>query len=273
MPGTRSNKTQLAATTAALAMGASAVLAAPSAFYSLTGDGVFEAFDSMGTSGTSAPENAWELFVAGDPDQATLGVGPSWPSNTGFNGGPWAGAGFTDPVSDRALGVYAGATGDQRTITMGVRNDTGADLDQLHLVYDVEKWIQRVAGRSGGFQVRFSLDGSSWTSLGSEFRTVLSTDGALVTDYWVNGNELAARGVGGTFATPQSIADGETFLLQWDGRGIGASQNKNVGVFLDNVWLAPDADTPVPVPAGGPVVLSVAGIAVLIPPSRRRSTG
>lgn len=124
-------------------------------------------FDSMGTTGTTAP-SSWRVNVAGDSNGVST-VTPrfngltqtSGATNVGLNAGSLNG-------NDRWLGVYANATGDTRNIQVSFNNQTGVAITQINIEYDMKLWVNRNnSNRWGGFTMEYSTNGTTWTSMGS----------------------------------------------------------------------------------------------------------
>jgi hypothetical protein len=113
-------------------------------------------FDGMGPSGQvppNAPPPGWMTHTAGTTTTAGCNPGPGKVlglpnamcdvtvggiSNGGYN------AGLHD-AADRALGFFAGSTGDARTMELSMRNDTATDLNSMVVIFDIEGWYARFA--------------------------------------------------------------------------------------------------------------------------------
>jgi hypothetical protein len=258
---------------------AAAAGAAPLALtYSVGGDGIYESFDSMGPTGTRAPgapngaawDSYWSVQLQGaSPTEqyASLALPSANPAIDAYNGGAAGGA-------DRALGLYTTSTGNPaRDLVAAFRNDTGAALAELWVVFDVEFWLQRQRSRWGGLQAFFSSDGSSWTNLGDAFEATLVN--TTNTAGFVDGNAAAnaVRGVGGAidFASLglAPLGAGSSFFLRFSGASgltvpgaMSINQNRNVGAFLDDLWVGPTARPPA-VPEADTAILLAIGLAGL----------
>lgn len=215
---------------------------------------VRENFDSMG-SGASAPGQGtnlyWSVNVTGTERADSLVLANTFPANGGYNGGPWPASGPT-PENDRALGVYAGNTTDNpRYLVTAITNNTGGSLSAFYLRFDAEAWIKRnsASNRFGGIQATFSLNNTNFTDLGNTFEGVLAYPelGSATDNYWINGNDPAnsIRNIGG-LVTGVSIPSGAVFYLRFesfgnalltDPDGAGPMANRQVGVFLDNLYV------------------------------------
>lgn len=222
--------------------------------YSVPGSGgVLEDFDSMGATGTRAPgqvngagwDSYWSLDLQGATPReqySSLGLPSANPAVDAYNGGAAGDA-------DRALGLYATATGNPtRDMTARFRNDGAMALSAFHLEFDVEFWLQRSRPRWAGIQAFYSTDGITWLDLGDVFEAVLLNTSN--TAGFVDGNLPAnsIREVGGlvdlTALGQAPIAAGDDFYIRFSGSaglttptGYSINQNRNVGAFLDDVWV------------------------------------
>lgn len=203
-----------------------------------------ESFDSMGVSGTSTPAH-WSVTVGGDSNGSTTvtprftTVETSGSVNDGLNAGTISG-------SDRWLGYYAGAPGDDRKINVSFSNNSGVAITQLNIEYDMKLWVNRLsANRWGGLTLEYSSDNTNWVSMGTSFSGSLTNNGlsASSSPYWVNnGPELS--NLGGTYVLPSSIANGSTFYLRWNGNnspipsGYNTNDRKNVGIAINDFKLS-----------------------------------
>ncbi|WCJ61087.1 hypothetical protein NXS98_08190 [Fontisphaera persica] len=219
----------------------------------------------MGVGGTEAPGNGthtyWSVNVSNVERATNLFAANAFPANGGFNGGPWPDSGLT-PETDRALGVYGGAVGDNpRSLTMMITNLTGADLTRFLLRFDVEVWVVRNSGpqRYGGLQASFSTDNLTWRDLGNAFEAIFqypNTSENSSSNYWVNGNDPAhsQRNIGG-WVENVFVPQGQVFYLRFDAHGptltdpdgTGPYVNRQIGVALDNLYL--EADSPIAPPS------------------------
>ena len=227
--------------------------------------GTYETFDSMGSAGTRTPgvvngaawDSYWSMIVGGlapTEQYASLRVaGANNPAVDAYNGGLVGAA-------DRAIGLYTTSnTNPTRNMTARFSNATGAALSAFYLQFDIEFWIQRNTGRWGGLQAWYSPDGATWTNLGNTFEGTLvnTTNSAGLVDGNAAANSI--RGVGGqvnlTSLSLAPIAANGTFYLRFSGStglttptGINANQNRNVGAFLDNMWVGTMSRALVPEP-------------------------
>ncbi|MCU0668853.1 MAG: hypothetical protein MUF70_05820 [Myxococcota bacterium] len=235
--------------------------------YSVPGSGgVLESFDSMGATGTNAPGQVngagWDSYWSVDLQGATprqqytsLALPNANPALDAYNGGAVGDA-------DRALGLYTtAASNPTRNLDARFRNDGSAALSAFYLEFDVEFWLQRAQPRWTGIQAFYSTDGTTWINLGNGFEATLVN--TTTTAGFVDGNLPAnsVRGVGGLIdlvALGQApIAVGDDFFLRFSSSagltvpgGLAANQNRNMGAFLDDLWvgttprsLVPEAHT------------------------------
>jgi hypothetical protein len=261
--------------------------AAPLALsYSVTSGGLYESFDQMGTAGTRAPgqpnganwDSFWSLQLGGaapTEQYASVSVPVANPALDAYNAGS---AGSTD----RALGLYATATGNPtRDMIARFENDTAGPMSSFYLNFDVEFWIQR-ANRWSGLQAAYSTNGTTWTDLGNVFEaTMVST--SPVTGF-VDGNLAAnsVRGVGGLVDLASygqaPLGAGSTFYLRFSSSsglttpgGMSVNQNRQMGAFLDNLWVGPTARPPM-VPEVSTSVMLAMGLGGLAWRGRTDST-
>lgn len=240
--------------------------------YSLTTSGLYESFDQMGT-GTRAPgqpngagwDSYWSLQLQGaapTEQYTSLSLPVANPPIDAYNAG-------STGSSDRALGLYTTSNGNPtRDMIARFRNDTGTSLASMYLNFDVEFWIQQQRSRWAGIQAFYSTNGTTWTDLGNAFEaTLLNTTN---TAGFVDGNAAAnaARMVGGQidFSTYglAPLGAGSTFYLRFSGSsglttpaGMSANQNRQVGAFVDNLWVGPIARPPAVPEASTSVMLAI----------------
>lgn len=197
----------------------------------------------MAPAGT--PDSYWSLDLQGASPReqyTSLALPSATPTVDAYNGG-------APGASDRALGLYTTATGNPtRNMSARFRNDGSTALSAFYLEFDVEFWLQRSRPRWAGIQAFYSTDGTTWTDLGNLFEaTLLNTTN---TAGFVDGNLPAnsVRGVGGlvdlTALGQPAIAAGDDFFLRFSSSagltvpsGHSINQNRNVGAFLDDLWV------------------------------------
>jgi hypothetical protein len=262
--------------------------AAPLALsYSVTGSGLYESFDQMGPTGTRAPgqpsgvlwNSFWSLQLQGaTPTERydSLALPVANPAIDAFNGG-------STGATDRAMGLYTSSNGNPtRDMTASFQNDTGGALSSFYLNFDVEFWLQTQRSRWGGLQAFYSTNGTTWTDLGNVFEaTMVNT---TTTAGFVDGNLAAnsVRGVGGLVNLASygqaPLGVGSKFYLRFSGSsglttpgGMSANQNRQIGAFLDNLWVGPVARPPA-VPEASTSVLLAIGLGGLAWRGRADST-
>lgn len=246
------------------------------------GAGALETFDGMGATGTRAPgvqngaqwDSYWAIALQGfATDRYDALLLPPNTSNGAYNGGLAAGS---PGDFDRSLGFYlTNAGAPTRQMTARFANDTGLSLSAFELVFDVEYWLQRSSPRWGGIQAFVSVDGTTYVNLGNAFESTLVN---TANTGWVDGNAAAnsARNVGGTVNLTtlglSAVAPGASFYVRFDGTnglttppppGGGGFANRNVGAFVDNVWVGTTARPPIPVPEPTTVLLVASGLLAL----------
>ena len=256
------------------------------------GGGALETFDGMGPSGTRTPgvqngvqwDSYWGVSLQGfATDRYDALLLPAAVSNGAYNGGLAAGL---PGDSDRSLGFYLTNNGTPtRQMTARFTNATGLSLSAFQLVFDVEYWIQRSSPRWGGIQAFVSVNGTTFVNLGNSFESTLVN---TANSGWVDGNAAAnsTRGVGGSVDLAAlglpAIAPGASFYLRFDGTnglttppapGGGGFSNRNVGAFVDNLWVGTTARPAIPpIPEPDTATLVGAGLVALALSPRSRRT-
>jgi hypothetical protein len=222
--------------------------------YSVTaGSGVLENFNGIGATGTRAPgvanganwDSYWSLTLQGaapNEQYTSLGLGGANPVTDAYNGG-------MPGAADRAIGLFTTSNGNPtRNMNVRFHNDTGAALSAFYLEFDIEFWLQSAVSRWGGLQAFYSRNGTTWVNLGNVFEGthVNTTNTAGLVDGNAAANSI--RDVGGlvtlaSFGQAAIPANG-TFYLRFSGSngltrpaGYTNNQNRNVGAFLDNLYV------------------------------------
>ena len=206
-------------------------LAAPraSAQFSLTNSFYSQNFDSMGSSGTTAP-TGW--FVGSLSPQATNGTVTSRPivvsdgSGTSANNYNFG----TTGDSDRALGSKA-ESGGTRVTEFRFTNNTGLTLTDLTLSYTGEQW--RRATTTNALTLHYGTNENALADAPSSFTF---TTPILGTATSLDGNATANRvtSLGGTISG-LSIPNGTTFILRWI--DLDDTDTVDAGIALDDFSL------------------------------------
>lgn len=235
--------------------------------YSIRGPGgapTVETFDSMGRGGTKAP-GATFLTTYWSARSGNSAV--EWattlnnPEGTGPNHDAWGGAescynaagiptGATLGELDRTLAVYKSQPTANASLTVRLRNDTGAAMTAFTFAFDHEaRWFRfadpAVSGqhRTAELRVEYSFDGLTWheavvhagTAQEAQARSSLDNLGiapsdaadetyADMTQGWLTESRMEAldkvhRGVGGVVNLAAPLAAGGNVYLRWDGFG------------------------------------------------------
>ena len=217
----------------------------PAAAYSYQ-FGMLETFDS--TTGTNAPtlngQSLWSVFANGVEFAQNLIVSTNatWGGETkGFN----AGTG-----TDRMLAFgKTGGMAENSFLIAGFSNETGKDLTEIELYYDLECcWIRYTNQfRSAELVASISTNGVTWNRLPALDATVSNTnaDQALtwLSDAEMDRQSLAKRNIGGIISLPETvmpIKPGQKFYIRW--ATTTASSCKNMTYGIDNLRVIPDSD-------------------------------
>jgi hypothetical protein len=165
---------------------------------------------------------------------------PTNNNNNGYNA-----ASRPSTLSDRVLAT-APTTVSGSALQLLLTNATGSPLSGLTLSYDIVRFTSASnPNELPGYQLFYSLDGTSWTnvtSLNPTISTVPNTVGVTP----INGGSF-------TFSTP--VATGANFFLRWvDDNAIQSSPDQIIG--LNNVVITSDAAIdPAPVPEPGTLTM------------------
>jgi len=262
-------------------------------------------FDDTAAAGTTVSGTKWSVRSKNGEHAAALRNAYANP----YNGSPWAftetgyagggdaelpaggtGGGSTD--TEYNLSVYGGSrgnnagTGNNVEMTARFTNNTGGNLDDLALFFDVEVAHLRgdFASQStylGLLNLAVSTDNATWTNVASFGEAGDGSDSSLglingdainaavaaigggtgrgwYTDAEMDANDLSVRNLGGTFdVSALSIADGTDFYVRW-----GLPQNtdqQRIQFGIDNITTVPE-----------PASLALLGIGGLCMLGRRR---
>jgi hypothetical protein len=220
----------------------------PTAAYSYR-FGMLETFDSMGTS-TNAPmlngQTLWNVCANGVEFAQNLIVSTNdtWGGVTkGFNAGTSA---------DRMLAFgKTGGVAENSFLIASFSNETGKDLTEIELYYDLECcWIRAnsLPFRSAELVASMSTNGVTWSRLPALDATVNNTNANQATT-WLSDDEmdrqsLSKRNIGGIISLSGTVAPiqpGQKFYIRW--ATTTASSCKNMTYGIDELRAGPkDSD-------------------------------
>jgi len=213
-----------------------------------SGGAYSENFNSMGASGTAAPEG-WTVgsYIAAQtnseplsaPDDEALQVddGSSRTQGQSYNYG-------SNGDSDRAIGNVPRRNSGDRAIQVAITNDTGAEITALNLSYVGEQWrdSRTRASLPQNLSVWFSREpGSGFTSLGDGFSFLAPSNEGLSAA--IDGNDPGNRTeISGLYVLDAPVLDGETFYITW--HDSDDANEPDHGLAIDNVVIIPEYDPP-----------------------------
>jgi len=201
-------------------------------------------FDAIGTSATAALPTDWRVdkpstvrtvgtFAAATA--TTNLAGGANLSSSAANGIYNFGSGTTTTGPDRAVGFLSSGTATSSgNLYAQLVNSTGGNLSGVQISYDVEKY--RNGSNPSGFriQVFYSLDGTTWTSAGSDFLTSFAAD--------ANNNGFTTA-PGATVSVTNktvsvSVPNGGNLYLAWNYSVAATSTTTNAqALAIDNVSI------------------------------------
>lgn len=164
-------------------------------------------------------------------------------------GGFWGFDLLTGAGVNRAFGIQPnGSEWAPGSLTLRLRNDSGAEITQFALAYDIH--VRNDATRSTSFNFSHSVDDVTYTPVAAlDFASPLGLTGAV----WSSTPR-------GTTLTGLSIPDDGFHYLRWSGdefSGLGESDE----LALDDIVLSDFATASAPIPE--PASLALAGLAML----------
>ena len=225
----------------AAALAAFPAFAQVAPFVSITATPIVQNFDSLANSGTSnVLPDGWYLFKAGGNAIYTA-------NNGAANSGDTYSFGATGSM-ERALGTLA-SNSVSPIIGAQLRNDTGAALTEITVVFTGEQWRLGATGRADRLDAQYSLDatslgdaGATWVGVaGLTFSspTTTGTVGAL------DGNLAANRtSISGSIGS-LNLAAGAIVWVRWVDPNISGADD---GLAIDDISFAPAGGPPVDVP-------------------------
>lgn len=225
-----------------------------------------ENFDGMGSGAEASPPSGWFAGATkrGGNSDATNGTLVAVPSLDADSGGGTTGTNYNYGATgdnDRALGslTSANAAGSNRVTEVRFINDTGLRITNLTIHYDGEEWRDGGTNCANQLSLHFSLDGSTFTSMGALFTFTAPVNGSAGAK---DGNLAANRvaNIGGDFAT--SIDNGGTFCLRWvDIDDLGSDD----GLAIDNFSMTYSV-----IPEPSTFALVAGGLLLFLSTQRRR---
>jgi hypothetical protein len=234
---------------------------------SLTSSGYSENFDSMGTSGTLAP-NGWRVLVGPSgtsnitwtssisdsgvaaminaPGALVANNAPTATNNNGYN------AANGSATSDRLIATSP-TTVSGAALELTLTNNTGYSFSELLVSYDTRRFrVASVVNELPGYQLFYSLNNSTWANVSALNPTISTVPNTIGITSVTNANvNLGA-----------SVAVGQNLYLRWvDDNADQTSPDQIIG--LNNVSI-----TAVPEPESFAMLL--AGLGMVSTVARRR---
>lgn len=204
--------------------------------------GLEENFDAMQNS-TEAPTLdgvlLWSVVANGKElaDQLVVSTSDTWGgSPVAFNAG-------TD--RDRLLAFgKTGGKAESSFLQTAFYNQTGDDLNEIELYYDLECCWIRFPGdkklRQAGLAASISTNGTDWVSLpalNAQLNNSSATEATTwLSDEQMNQQNLSRRNIGGLIAVPEALAPiqpGNKFYIRWSTMTL--SDHKNMTYGIDNL--------------------------------------
>jgi hypothetical protein len=200
---------------------------------------VTENFDSLGSE-VVAPLPLGYAFVSGSlqpidysftTTRAAGNVGTGILTGTSAAGYYNFAEGETATATDRAVGfLTSGSFSSPRNLILAMLNNTGNQINELDVAFDVEKY--RSGNRAWDFNFYYSTNGSDWTKVDAA-SVSLPTDGT-------NNNIIspAQSFPQSATITGLTVNPGSRVYLRWEYAGVGGSSNGQ-GLSVDNVSITP----------------------------------
>jgi fibronectin-binding autotransporter adhesin len=201
--------------------------------FSLTGASYTQDFDLLTSTGTTTTVIPGWFVGTGissiSGTTVTVGTGSS---NAGGNYN--FGVAGINAITDRALGSLAsGST--QRNTEFRFTNNTGQNISALNILYDGEQWRVGATSVVNQMVLSFSLDGLTFTPLGTGFNFITPINGNA-SGAALDGNATANRvaDIGGLYTLGAEITVGQTAFLRWEDIDNSSSDN---AMAVDNFRL------------------------------------
>jgi hypothetical protein len=205
-------------------------------------------FDSIGVSGTATLPTDWKADKVATTQTvgtysaavtATNYAAGNSMSGTASNGIYNYAAGDPAVATDRAIGFLSSSSATKSgNLYAYFNNSTGSALSALNISYNVEKY--RTGTNTAGFSIQlyYSLDGTNWTSAGSNFLTSFAADGATAGYGSAPGATTAVSNQTLTVAIPS----GSDFYLAWNySVTSGTTTSSSQGLGVDDFSMTPVA--------------------------------
>jgi PEP-CTERM motif len=226
-----------------------------------------ENFDSMGTSGTTPPTSwalktgnsgtsnlTWQTSIPANGTNsvasmiATAGALTATSAPTATNNNGYNAAFSTSLTSDRVLATSP-TTVSGAAIELSLTNGVGADLSSIVVSYDTRRFTSvTTANELPGYQLFFSLDGTTWTNVAALNPTLATVP-----------NTVGVTSVTSATVNLGNWADASTLLLRWvDDNANQTSPDQIIG--LNNVVISAGAVVPEPTALG---LVGLGGLATL----------
>ncbi|MFZ2237130.1 MAG: Ig-like domain-containing protein, partial [Dokdonella sp.] len=226
----------------AAAIAASPAFAQFSPFVSITATPTVQNFDSLASTGTSnLLPNGWYLFENGSNANATYLA-----NNGAANSGDTFSFGATGST-ERALGTLA-SNSVLPIIGAQLRNDTGAVLTEIAVVFTGEQWRLGATGRADRLDAQYSIDATSlgdaaatWVDADSLDFSSPTTTGPLNA---LDGNLSANRTLVAGSIDGLNLVSSATIWVRWVDPNISGADD---GLAIDDISFGPGGP-PVDVP-------------------------
>lgn len=208
--------------------------------------GLAEDFDDMGLAGRVAPGDGNDTYwsAVGNSTEYALNLSLAVATDLYPSASAWNARGA---MTDRHLGVYKTANGENARLVARFRNDTGSTLRTLELYYDLECAWSRFTStslRRAALAASISSNATTWVALPAAFSAAATNANASVpAQQWMSDAEMDAwgmsrRNLGGTVDLTQApyftVPTGGTFYVRWDASG-GSASTKQINVGVDNL--------------------------------------